>query len=101
MIGTGYLMTQDKSQCFGCEACVQACSVGAIKIVADEEGFSYPEIDKKKCVNCGECQSVCPASSLPERHNEPIFTFGGYVKDPEVREESTSGGVFSALVDSC
>lgn len=100
MTGIGYLKTYSKSECFGCEACAQVCVVGAITFVVDKDGFRYPKIDAGKCVRCGRCQSVCPVSSLPERHDEPIFTFGGYVKNQEVRRGSTSGGVFSALMDS-
>lgn len=69
-------------------------------MVADDEGFRYPVIDVAKCVNCGKCRNVCPASNKPQRYESPVRTFGGYVKDENVREGSTSGGLFSALAEA-
>lgn len=96
----GYLATGDKTQCFGCESCVQACTRGAIGMVVDEEGFRYPKIDSTKCVGCGQCQRVCPACRPPKRNPPPLATFGGYALDKAVRGESTSGGFFSVLADA-
>lgn len=45
MGGSCYLDSADKADCFGCEACVQACAAGAIEMVADEDGFRYPGVD--------------------------------------------------------
>jgi len=30
-------------------------------MLANNEGFLLPVIDKKKCVDCGVCEKVCPA----------------------------------------
>lgn len=96
----GYLNSYKKQECFGCEACVQVCNVSAIKMKDDDEGFKYPSIDDKKCVNCGKCKKVCPYDrSLPHNKREK-YTFGGYITDENKRFESTSGGAFSAIVDS-
>ena len=95
-----YLDTQNKTHCFGCEACAQACAVGAIRMIVDDERFRYPAIDMAKCVNCGMCRKVCPVFDMPQRFESPVRTFGGYVKDKVVREGSTSGGLFSALADA-
>ena len=95
-----YLESSVKSNCFGCEACVQACSVGAVRMVADDEAFRYPTIDASLCIKCGKCRKVCPASNMPAMSDAPIETFGGYVKDESVREESTSGGIFTALANA-
>ena len=41
----GYLNSNDKSQCFGCEACVQVCSKAAIAMVEDEaKGSASPKV---------------------------------------------------------
>ena len=45
--------------CCGCSACYSICSVSAIQMRSDEEGFLYPVIDEKKCVRCYRCLSVC------------------------------------------
>lgn len=95
-----YLDTGIKSQCFGCEACMQICPKAAIGMFEDEEGFRYPRIDKQKCVDCGMCRAVCPyCRDLPERL-KPLQVWGGYHKDEKVRRASSSGGVFSAIVDT-
>ena len=49
-----------KEECCGCTACLSICSQNAINMVADEEGFEYPQVDKKKCVKCYQCIKVCP-----------------------------------------
>lgn len=96
----GYLKTQIKEECFGCEACIKACHNCAIKMVEDDEGFRYPQVDREKCVNCGACNKACPYENLPEKNQGEHYVFGGYIKDLEVRDKSTSGGFFSALVDA-
>lgn len=96
----GYLHTQKKEQCFGCEACIQACHVNAIQMIEDEEGFRYPTIDLNKCVQCGMCNNVCPYEHFPQKSKDSKIAFGGYHKNESVREDSTSGGAFSAIVEA-
>lgn len=93
----GFLATGDKTRCFGCEACVQACTSGALSMETDGEGFRYPAIDRAKCLHCGKCERVCPASGPPELHPPPVAVFGGYALDGQIRARSTSGGFFSVL----
>jgi coenzyme F420-reducing hydrogenase beta subunit len=94
-----YLETKNKTACFGCEACVSVCKNAAIEMIADEEGFRYPNIDAAKCINCGACSRVCPIKNELNAH-DPIEAFGGYVIKTDVRTDSTSGGFFSAIVES-
>ena len=89
-----------KSQCVGCESCVQICSKSAITIKEDVEGFRYPVIDSDKCVNCGLCRKVCPITNMPVRYIENKLAFGGSIRNDEVKKESTSGGAFSAIVEA-
>lgn len=96
----GYLDSYNKEQCFGCEACSQICPKQAIEIREDEEGFRYPVVDSKKCVNCNLCKKVCPYDNMPERFADDKLAFGGYHKDKKIRGESTSGGAFSAILES-
>lgn len=48
-----------KEECCGCTACYAICPCSAIKMVADEEGFEYPQVDEAKCVGCHICLTVC------------------------------------------
>lgn len=95
-----FLQSREKTECYGCEGCAQACARGAIEITEDEEGFRYPEIDESRCLKCGACLKVCPYANTPEMHAEGKYAFGGYNLDKDKRFESTSGGAFSAIVDS-
>lgn len=97
---TGFLTTGRKELCFGCEACTQACRISAIRMEEDQEGFRYPVIDKSLCVDCGKCRQVCPYGNERIDSNKEKVAFGGYHKDIRVRGESTSGGAFSAIVES-
>ena len=96
----GFLNTNKKQECCGCGACIQICPKGALTMVEDEEGFRYPVIDKDKCINCGLCHKVCQYEKTAEKNKEEQKAFGGYNKDWIVREASTSGGAFSAIVDA-
>lgn len=52
-------LCEKKSECCGCAICSVLCPQGAIIMVADEEGYLYPQIDDMKCVKCGVCIKVC------------------------------------------
>lgn len=93
---------QKKSDCCGCEACVQKCSKHCIRMTLDEEGYYYPEIDTSVCVDCGLCEKVCPIinlSSLKEV-TTPIASLAVKNSDDEVRMTSSSGGVFISLAST-
>ena len=95
-----YLDTGDKSECFGCEGCVQVCPKEAITMLEDDEGFRYPVIDQEKCIDCGLCRRTCPYSHMPKKCESEKYAFGGYNLDPKTRFNSTSGGAFSAIVEA-
>lgn len=99
MLTQGYLHNKQKETCWGCEACVQACKHAAIQMVADEEGFRYPEIDTQKCIDCGLCHTACPKEHGPIKHNDKIIVFGGHHVSDDVVLGSTSGGAFSAIIE--
>lgn len=96
----GYLSTNRKSECSGCEACVQACEKNAIHMHMDTEGFAYPLLDSGLCVSCGLCRAVCPREKGPLNAHEIKAAFGGYLYDEQIRKESTSGGAFSAVAEA-
>lgn len=84
--------------CTGCAACRNACSLGAIELIADSEGFVYPHVDQKKCVGCGKCAKSCPAlNDSPVSGYFQPDVYAAWNRDTEIRVSSTSGGVFSAL----
>lgn len=87
---------QKKEMCCGCGACVEICSEKAIKMVRDEEGFDYPQINESICKECTKCKNVCPIKMEEYIQDENIY-MGVQVKEDELRYFSSSGGVFSVL----
>lgn len=96
----GYLRNCNKNECLGCSACEQICPKKAIEMSYDEEGFMYPKIDNSLCIKCGLCHKVCPIENEANVYNKDKYCFGGYIKDRNIRADSTSGGAFSAIVES-
>ena len=91
-----------KEDCTGCSACVNICDKKAITLETDIEGFWYPKINPELCTNCGLCEKTCPELHIEElktgQIKEPLVQ-SAYHKDNEIRFESTSGGLFSALAN--
>lgn len=85
-----------KSNCCGCQACYNKCPKNAIKMIEDEKGFKYPQIDKDKCINCGLCEKVCPILNNKKIETKPK-AYACINKDENIRMQSTSGGVFTLL----
>ena len=86
----------DKYKCCGCEACVQTCPKHCISFKEDEEGFRYPQINKKSCIDCGLCEKVCPIINQAESH-KPLNVYAA--KNTNIKEllNSSSGGIFILL----
>lgn len=87
-----------EKDCSGCYACVNACPKNCISMQEDADGFWYPVIDGEKCVECGLCKASCPALKVREEKALPT-AFAVKNKDDAIRQESSSGGVFSLLAD--
>ena len=84
--------------CTGCTACASGCPKDAISMEQDREGFLYPVIHPERCVRCGHCTAVCPV--LHRRPQAPLpAAFAAWNRDDQVRKDSTSGGVFTALAE--
>ena len=86
----------DKDKCCGCHACYNSCPQNAIKMIEDERGFKYPQVDARKCINCGICKKVCPIYNSKEEKHE-IDAYACYNKNNEERLNSSSGGIFVLL----
>ena len=87
----------DKKDCCGCTACMNICPVNAIIMKEDEEGFLYPFVDKEKCIDCGLCEKICPIANRKEEEKKEQEAYIVNNKNNEVREQSTSGGAFTAI----
>ncbi len=89
-----------REACFGCTGCMAICKLGAIDMQADDEGFMIPVINERKCVECGACLQVCPALQPWQGRGEKNIFYAFQHSDDKVLAKSTSGGAFSAIVDS-
>lgn len=87
-----------KDQCVGCGTCEKVCSVGAISMVVDEQGFRMPYIDGDKCINCNQCEKACPQIEYSSANYENPNCYG-VIASEEILEKSSSGGAFSVLCD--
>ena len=88
----------EKRLCCGCAACVQKCPKSCIDMFEDEEGFLYPQVDKSSCINCHLCEHVCPViNQRNPRHPEICKAIKA--KDEKLRQNSSSGGVFSLIAE--
>ncbi len=96
------IQIERKEDCTGCGACRNICPTDAIRMVADEEGFSYPQVDGDLCIRCGRCLEVCPLIHYHPIRNgrlDKAKLYAAWNTDEHIRKESTSGGVFSALAE--
>lgn len=85
--------------CTGCAACANVCPKQCITMEADAYGFDYPIVDITKCIYCDKCEVVCPLNSQ-QKFNIPTNVYAAWNKNENVRNNSTSGGVFSELAFS-
>lgn len=89
-----------KDKCYGCSACKHVCKSKAIHLEEDREGFLYPIVDESLCVQCGMCKKVCI-----RKHDKAIDyaedfpkVYCAVHKEDDIRKQSSSGGIFPALV---
>lgn len=92
-----FVKIEEKDLCCGCTACYSVCPKNAIKMVRDNEGFLYPEVDKEKCVNCGMCKKVCPILNKARLNEFKPKAYLFQNSNEEIRKDSTSGGIFTAI----
>lgn len=85
------------TSCTGCGACLNACPVGCIEMKLDEEKFEYPVIDESRCIHCNKCEKACPVKNRKRNDNKHPLSYAVVVRDENIRRQSSSGGLFSAL----
>lgn len=91
---------QRKEKCCGCSACVNICPLHCIEMKEDEEGFLYPSVNEVTCVDCKMCEKVCPVLNGKQTPNEVMEeAYAAYAKDDDIREKSSSGGIFSVIAN--
>lgn len=91
----------DKGKCCGCSACMSICPKDAITMQSDKEGFLYPHINDELCVNCGLCKKVCTFQNGYDKEKSAEVPAGYAIKhkNEDIRANSRSGGMFTALSD--
>ena len=92
-----YLKSKNKYECSGCTACYNICPHKAISMIADDEGFFFPEINIDLCVACGMCEEVCPMTIPFFNQNVIPEIYAAYINDQNEREHSSSGALFYAI----
>ena len=92
------MISANRADCTGCEACANICPKNAIDMIRDAEGFAYPKINHALCAKCRRCEKICPALNFKKK-NICAFpkTFVATYLDEKILFNSSSGGVFTAL----
>lgn len=89
---------ENKEKCCGCAACSNICPRSCIKMMVDEEGFLYPQINKDDCINCGLCDRVCPEINyVSDKGN--IKCLAVQCVEKKDRARSTAGGGVTPLAN--
>lgn len=88
---------KDKTNCSGCEACMNICPKNCISMQKDEYDLYYPKVNIEECINCGLCEKVCPILNKKDMNYDNSKVFGMYNKDKDILKKSSSGGVFYSL----
>ncbi len=92
----------DKRRCTGCGACANACSLGAITIDYDEEGFLYPTVNGDVCVDCHKCEKACPflnKSIIDRKKVSDPAIFSGQMRSSNDLVSVSSGGISWAIIE--
>lgn len=89
----------NKKNCSGCYACYNICPKGCIVMEKDNEGFVYPQVKTDLCIGCNMCIKTCPIIQPFDKREKPINIYACINNSTEIRETSSSGGVFYAIAE--
>ena len=92
------IIIKEKSDCCGCNACVQRCPKGCISMHEDNEGFLYPKVNTSTCIDCGLCEKVCPVVNQTAT-KRPLQVLAAKNNKEYQRLRSSSGGMFVLLAE--
>ncbi len=67
VIASGSVCTVDEKGCFGCGACIKACTYGAIEFRETKQG-KKAVVNPVLCKGCGLCNSKCPSDAISLKH---------------------------------
>lgn len=87
------------SDCTLCKACSNICPSKCIEFNRKNNTFYYPTIDYDNCTKCERCEDVCPLLSPLKKGERLSRAFACYYDIDDVRSQSSSGGIFSALAE--
>jgi coenzyme F420-reducing hydrogenase beta subunit len=63
----------------------------------DDEGFLYPKVNESLCIKCNICNKLCPIENNDGEIKKNQVSFLLQHKNRKIRDESTSGGAFTAF----
>lgn len=86
----------EQNICTGCGSCYNACPQSAIKMIKNDEGFYYPQIEYKKCINCGLCAHKCHALNITYRNKIAKNCYAIWTDDNS-HLGSSSAGMFYVI----
>jgi len=104
--------TVDAGLCNGCGTCVGLCPNSAIHMSKAKDVY-IPKLNRNKCNQCGICFEVCPGHSVNfKKLNLMVFgreyqdilmgnyinCYVGHATDLNIRRNSASGGLVTALL---
>jgi heterodisulfide reductase subunit A len=69
VIASGSVCEVNEKKCFGCGACVEACTYGAIELYETKQG-KKAKMNPILCKGDGLCNAKCPAAAIQLKHYE-------------------------------
>lgn len=84
-----------KDSCTGCMACRDICPRNAVEFKDSIKAYNAV-INEDMCIGCGACYRVCQIDN-PVNLNKPNMWYQGWAKENNLRENSSSGGVATAI----